>query len=54
MVNNYNGGNVPVAGSREAADRRSICRSGRTTGWRCGTIQAENVTVNYSGARCTA
>ncbi|HEU5270682.1 MAG TPA: S1 family peptidase, partial [Jatrophihabitans sp.] len=23
-------------------------RSGRTTGWRCGTIQAKNVTVNYA------
>lgn len=48
-VNNYSGGNVGVAGSQEAAIGSSICRSGRTTGWRCGAIQAKNVTVNYSG-----
>jgi streptogrisin C len=49
-VNNYSGGNVGVAGSQEAAVGSSVCRSGRTTGWRCGTIEAKNVTVNYSGA----
>jgi streptogrisin C len=47
-VNNYAGGNASVAGSSEAAIGSSVCRSGRTTGWRCGTIQAKNVTVNYS------
>lgn len=49
-VNNYGGGNAAVAGSQEAAVGSSICRSGRTTGWRCGVIQAKNVTVNYSGS----
>ncbi|WP_367129610.1 ricin-type beta-trefoil lectin domain protein [Saccharothrix sp. HUAS TT1] len=48
-VNNYSGGSVAVAGSQEAGIGASVCRSGRTTGWRCGTIQAKNVTVNYSG-----
>ncbi|MEO3862696.1 ricin-type beta-trefoil lectin domain protein [Acrocarpospora sp. B8E8] len=48
-VNNYSGGNVNVAGSQEAVVGASICRSGRTTGWRCGVIQAKNVTVSYSG-----
>ena len=48
-VNNYAGGNAAVAGSAEAPTGASVCRSGRTTGWRCGTIQAKNVTVNYSG-----
>ncbi len=48
-VNNYSGGNVTVAGSQEAAIGSSICRSGRTTGWRCGVIQAKNITVNYGG-----
>ncbi|ACU35798.1 ricin-type beta-trefoil lectin domain protein [Actinosynnema pretiosum subsp. pretiosum] len=48
-VNNYSGGNVVVAGSQEAGVGATICRSGRTTGWRCGTIQAKNVTVNYGG-----
>jgi streptogrisin C len=47
-VNNYAGGNVTVAGSQEAAIGASVCRSGRTTGWRCGLIQAKNVTVNYA------
>jgi len=47
-VNNYSGGNVTVAGSQEAGIGASVCRSGRTTGWRCGVIQAKNVTVNYS------
>lgn len=47
-VNNYSGGNVGVAGSAEAAVGSSICRSGSTTGWRCGVIQARNVTVNYA------
>jgi streptogrisin C len=47
-VNNYNGGGtVAVAGSNVAAVNSSICRSGRTTGWRCGTLQAKDVTVNY-------
>ncbi|MEV0457650.1 ricin-type beta-trefoil lectin domain protein [Catellatospora methionotrophica] len=50
-VNNYGGGNVTVAGSQESAIGASICRSGRTTGWRCGTVQAKNVTVNYSDGR---
>ncbi|ROO59928.1 streptogrisin C [Micromonospora sp. Llam0] len=50
-VNNYSGGNVTVAGSSEAAVGASICRSGSTTGWRCGTIQAKNSTVNYPQGR---
>lgn len=47
-VNNYSGGNVIVRGSTEAATGASLCRSGRTTGYRCGTITAKNVTVNYA------
>ena len=47
-VNNYAGGNVPVYGSQEAGLNASVCRSGSTTGWRCGVIQAKNVTVSYS------
>jgi streptogrisin C len=46
-VNRYNGTNITVAGSQEAAVGASICRSGSTTGWHCGTIQAKNSTVNY-------
>ncbi|MFB9906079.1 S1 family peptidase [Allokutzneria oryzae] len=47
VVNRYNGGTVAVGGSTEAAVGASICRSGSTTGWRCGTIQAKNQTVRY-------
>lgn len=47
-VNNYSGGSVAVRGSQDAAVGSSICRSGSTTGWHCGTIQARNSTVNYS------
>lgn len=47
-VYNYSGGNVVVRGSTEAATGASLCRSGRTTGYRCGTITAKNVTVNYA------
>ncbi|GAA3458287.1 streptogrisin C [Saccharothrix longispora] len=44
-----NVGQGTFAGSQEAGVGASVCRSGRTTGRRCGTIQAKNVTVNYSG-----
>jgi streptogrisin C len=47
-VNNYSGGNVTVAGSADAAIGSSICRSGRTTGWRCGTLLGRNETINYA------
>src|SRR6185437_115519 len=47
MVNDFNGGTVPVAGSQEAPVGASVCRSGSTTGTHCGVIQAKNATVNY-------
>ncbi|AUS78497.1 S1 family peptidase [Actinoalloteichus sp. AHMU CJ021] len=46
-VNDYDGGTVAVSGSSEAAIGASVCRSGSTTGWHCGTIEAKGVTVNY-------
>ncbi|AXK31792.1 S1 family peptidase [Streptomyces armeniacus] len=36
-----------VRGSNEAPIGASICRSGSTTHWHCGNVQAKNVTVNY-------
>ncbi|WP_432156996.1 trypsin-like serine protease [Streptomyces sp. bgisy153] len=39
---------VDVSGSVQAVVGASVCRSGSTTGWHCGTIQEENVTVRYS------
>lgn len=44
-------GTVPdqlVRGSNEAPVGASICRSGSTTHWHCGTVLAKNETVNYS------
>jgi streptogrisin C len=46
-VNRYGGANVLVKGSASAAVGASICRSGSTTGWHCGTVQQKNATVNY-------
>ncbi|HEU4424668.1 MAG TPA: S1 family peptidase [Pilimelia sp.] len=47
VVNTSNSGELPVAGSQEAPVGASICRTGSTTGTRCGVIQAKNATVNY-------
>lgn len=44
-------GTVPdqlVRGSAEAPVGSSICRSGSTTHWHCGSVLAKNETVNYS------
>ncbi|MEJ2857699.1 MULTISPECIES: S1 family peptidase [unclassified Saccharothrix] len=43
----YNGYWYYVRGSAQAAVGSGICRSGSTTGMRCGTILARNQTVNY-------
>ncbi|MGH8080950.1 MAG: S1 family peptidase, partial [Lysobacter sp.] len=39
---------VTVRGSSEAAVGTAVCRSGRTTGYQCGSITAKNVTANYA------
>ncbi|WP_326640934.1 S1 family peptidase [Streptosporangium sp. NBC_01755] len=46
-VNNGAGGTVPVTGSRAAIEGASVCRSGSTTGWHCGTIQQRDTSVTY-------
>nr|MDT0662952.1 S1 family peptidase [Micromonospora sp. DSM 115978] len=38
---------VVVAGAQEAPVGAAVCRSGSTTHWRCGVIQATGATVNY-------
>ena len=54
LVNRYSGSQtVTVAGSQEAAINASVCRSGSTTGWRCGTITHKNQTVNYPQGQVT-
>jgi streptogrisin C len=46
-VLDHQGGAIAVEGLQEAPVGSSVCRSGITTGLRCGTITARNVTVNY-------
>ncbi|MBW3085948.1 Alpha-lytic protease [Austwickia sp. TVS 96-490-7B] len=48
-VDKWNGRGVAVKGSEEAPVGAAVCKSGRTTQWTCGTIQAKNVTANYGG-----
>jgi streptogrisin C len=40
-------GSIPVRGSRAVAVGAAICRSGSVSGFKCGYVQARNVTVNY-------
>jgi Alpha-lytic protease prodomain len=47
-VNTYDGGNLAVFGNLETPVGGATCRSGATTGWRCGAVTATNVTVNYA------
>ena len=46
-VSDYAGGRVRVTGSAEAVEGASTCRSGSSTGYRCGAILAKNQTINY-------
>jgi streptogrisin C len=47
VVNGYSAGIINVAGSTQAVVGASICRSGSTTQWRCGTVQQHNTSVRY-------
>jgi len=50
LVDRYSkGSDVTVTGARNAGVGTAICRSGSTTGWRCGIVLATNQTVNYGG-----
>jgi streptogrisin C len=40
-------GDIPVAGSTEAPIGAAICRTGSTTGTRCGVVESKNETVVY-------
>ena len=49
LVDRYSAGSdVRVSGASNAAVGQAVCRSGSTTGWRCGSVQATNQTVCYS------
>ncbi|OLZ66103.1 serine protease [Streptomyces amritsarensis] len=47
FVKGSGGANVQVAGSVLQPVGASVCRSGSTTGWHCGTIQQHNTSVTY-------
>nr|BFF24133.1 alpha-lytic protease prodomain-containing protein [Glycomyces mayteni] len=46
-VNRYDNTNVQVANATEAVVGASVCRSGSTTGWYCGVIEAKGVQISY-------
>jgi len=46
-VNDGFDGNVSVADSIVAPVGAAVCRSGSTSGWHCGTVQALDETVNF-------
>jgi streptogrisin C len=47
-VHGWTSSDVTVKGSTAGGVGTAICRSGRTTGWKCGTIDQVDVSVNYS------
>jgi streptogrisin C len=48
-VDRYSAGSdVRVTGATAAAVGQAVCRSGSTTGWRCGSVTATNQTVCYA------
>jgi streptogrisin C len=46
-VKAQDGEKIKIAGSVEALVGASVCRSGSTTGWHCGTIQQHDTSVTY-------
>lgn len=49
LVDRYSAGSdVTVTGAATATVGMAVCRSGSTTGWRCGSVTATNQTVCYS------
>lgn len=47
-VNDWAGGQVAVAGAEPAPVGAQVCRSGSTSGWHCGTVEALDVSVSYA------
>ncbi|MFE2278275.1 alpha-lytic protease prodomain-containing protein [Streptomyces sp. NPDC059454] len=45
------GQEVQVTGSAQALVGASVCRSGSTTGWHCGTIEQHDTSVRYAEGR---
>ncbi|GAA2480090.1 alpha-lytic protease prodomain-containing protein [Streptomyces longisporus] len=47
-VKGSGGRNTQVAGSVQGLVGASVCRSGSTSGWHCGTIEQHNASVDYA------
>ncbi|MEU4831380.1 S1 family peptidase [Streptosporangium sp. NPDC023615] len=45
------GATTAVNGARAVIEGASVCRSGSTTGWHCGTIQQRDVSAVYPGGK---
>lgn len=50
-VNKYDSTYQVVKGSNESPTGAAVCRSGRVTGWRCGSITTKNVSAILGGVR---
>ncbi|GAA3506324.1 alpha-lytic protease prodomain-containing protein [Streptomyces prasinosporus] len=50
-VKAQSGQEVQVTGSAQALVGAAVCRSGSTTGWRCGTIEQHDTSVSYAEGR---
>jgi streptogrisin C len=49
LVDRYSAGSdVTVTGAATATVGMAVCRSGSTTGWRCGSVTGVNATVCYA------
>ncbi|WP_326795984.1 S1 family peptidase [Streptomyces sp. NBC_01808] len=48
-VKGSGGAPVDITGAADPAPGMSLCHYGRVGGYRCGTVQAVNLTVNFSG-----
>jgi streptogrisin B len=48
-VNLYNGSSQTITGFANASNGQSACRSGSTTGLRCGSVTGLGYTVDYGG-----
>ncbi|MGH3500998.1 MAG: S1 family peptidase [Nocardioidaceae bacterium] len=46
-VDMHNGYARPIYGRATPAVGARVCKSGSSTGWTCGVVQAKNLTVNY-------
>ncbi|NUU07592.1 S1 family peptidase [Leifsonia sp. C5G2] len=51
LVSTWDGNAIPVRGTITATVGAYVCKSGRTTGWTCGTVQRVNYAQGISGGQ---